>query len=140
MLRRDFLRSLMSGAAVTAAGLLVPELVKPERRIWQVGMGAPVGSRVYVTINGVTYGAKGTIVYAVDDDVASPLNTLGREIGTLVEYTGANTGWVRIGGREPPPQLDFMSSPPQLRDWLGPKMHPGFIASERERLAPKVTA
>ncbi len=38
--RRDFLKLLCT---VTAAGVLVPELVKPERRFWQVGanLGEP---------------------------------------------------------------------------------------------------
>jgi hypothetical protein len=46
MNRRTFLRLLGIGAAATASGIIVPELIaKPERRFWQVGMGAPVGPR-----------------------------------------------------------------------------------------------
>lgn len=35
--RCDFLKMFSAGATLTAAGLLVPELLKPERRIWAVG-------------------------------------------------------------------------------------------------------
>jgi hypothetical protein len=43
MNRRNFLKMFSAGATLTAAGLLVPELLKPDRRIWQVG--ASIGSR-----------------------------------------------------------------------------------------------
>lgn len=48
----------------------------------------------------VTVGLVGAIMYAFDDAVATNLATLGPEIGTLVEFTSANLGWVRLRGEQ----------------------------------------
>ncbi len=44
----------------------------------------------------VTVGNVGDAVYAVDDASATTDNTLGPQIGTLVEFTSANLGWVML--------------------------------------------
>jgi hypothetical protein len=48
----------------------------------------------------VTVGLVGAIMYAFDDAQATNLNTLGPEIGTLVEWTSANLGWIRLRGEQ----------------------------------------
>lgn len=45
----------------------------------------------------VTVGMVGDAIYAVDDETGTNLNTLGPEIGALVEFVDTNSGWVRLG-------------------------------------------
>jgi hypothetical protein len=77
MNRRDFIRSMLAGASVTAAGLIVPELLKPGRRIWAVGANIGRWPRVGSTdlkfdprADGFTYRAGDTIVLGRSEDGA----------------------------------------------------------------------
>lgn len=47
-------------------------------------------------VTAITAGNIGDAVYAVDDGNATTENTLGPEIGTLVQFVAANSGWVRL--------------------------------------------
>jgi hypothetical protein len=44
----------------------------------------------------VTQGHTHGIMYAADDEDATNENTLGPQIGTLVEFVAANSGWVAL--------------------------------------------
>jgi hypothetical protein len=120
--RRTFLRSLASGLLVAA----VPEVLVPERRFWQVGRNAPVrewsADIKYVPVYAPD--GMGTVVEWVDvspargeylldvnasaqpgdamfvrrDGTITPVRDENVRIGTLIEVTSDNTGWVRLGG------------------------------------------
>lgn len=46
---------------------------------------------------GITVGQEGDAMYAADDEEAWDLATLGPEIGWLVEFESASSGWVMLG-------------------------------------------
>lgn len=68
MNRRDFLKLFGTGVAVTAAGIIVPELVKPERRFWQVG--AALGGKRLAYEDPWMYSSHG-FTYAADEHLYS---------------------------------------------------------------------
>lgn len=47
-------------------------------------------------VTAITVGNNGAAVYAVDDQTVTTENTLGPEIGTLVQFVATNSGWVRL--------------------------------------------